>query len=352
MENYRKLDQYYIDRYDRMTIEALKELEAKESAELAGVSDGHKRWKIELSHSMDFGSFKNRAIMSARNREATIRKWMAEDERQDRLVATHRQPTGITCNTCGAGMRFSVHFFDHDGVPLLFVFECPHGHAPRKAVYPDGRKYHFPRPTCKQCGYEVTRENHNENNILYTTTTCPMCGAVEKDELDLNVTRGPDLPVTEEDRRKYCLSFFTARTFYEDLESLANMFDSLEEGQKEQMEKQLYDVDKIEKLTIPALETRLQKIIEAAGFIKLSFDRPEMKTWTVLPFNLQDPGDRNDKKSIKAATKCIRESLHTTNWRLVGNIDYRLGYLTGKLKAHERDEDLIKLGKEIKEGKK
>lgn len=129
------------------------------------------------------------------------------------------------------------------------------------------------------------------------------------------------------------------------------MFDSLEEGQKEQMEKQLYEVDKIEKLTIPALETRLQKTIEAAGFIKLSFDRPEMKTWTVVPFNLQDPGDRDEKKSIKAATKCIRESLHLTNWRLVGSIDYRLGYLTGKLKAHERDEDLIKLGKEIKEGK-
>jgi hypothetical protein len=40
-----------------------------------------------------------------------------------------------------------------------------------------------------------------------------MCGAVEKGELDLNVTRGPELPFTEEDQNKYCLSFFTARTF-------------------------------------------------------------------------------------------------------------------------------------------
>lgn len=178
-----------------------------------------------------------------------------------------------------------------------------------------------------------------------------MCGALEKDELDLNVTRGPELPVIEEDRSKYCLSFFTARTFYEDLESLANIFDSIEEEQKDKQLKELYEVDKIEKLTIPALETRLQKVIEAAGFIKLSFDRPEMKTWTVVPFNLQDPGDRDEKKSIKAATRCIRESLHTTNWRLVGSIDYRVWYLTGKLKAHEREEDLIKLWKEIKEGK-
>lgn len=352
MEKYRKPDQYYIDRYDRMTIEILKELEAKESGELESISDPEDRWAKEIIHSMDFNSFRNRAIANARSREVTIRKWMADDEHQDKLVATHRLPTDVTCNTCGAIMRFCLHFFDRGGIPLLFVFECPHDHAPKKVVYPDGREYVFPKPTCKQCGYEVTRESHKENNILYTTTTCSMCGTMEKDEMDLNFIPEPELPITEEDRQKYCLSFFNARTFHEDMESLGKLFDSIEEGKKERQLKELYEVDKIEKLIIPALEIRLQKAIETAGFIKLSFDRPEMKNWTVVPFNLQDPTDRDDKKSVKVATACIQKSLHTTNWRLVGNIDYRLGYLTGKLKAHEREEDLLKLAKEIKENSK
>jgi hypothetical protein len=141
-------------------------------------------------------------------------------------------------------------------------------------------------------GYEVIEESYKENNILYTTTICSMCSASEKDELDLNVKAKPELPVTEENGRKYCLSIFYAHIFYEGLESLANMFDSIEEGQKEQQLKELYEVDKIQKLTIPALETRLQKVIEAAGFIKLSFDLPETKIWTVVPFNLQYPTDR------------------------------------------------------------
>lgn len=352
MEKYRRPDQYYIDKYDRMTIEELKELEAKESAELASVSDPQELWKIEVSHSMDFRSFKNRAIANARNRETIVRKWMADDERQDRLVATHSLPKNVTCNTCGSAMQFSVHFFDFSGIPLLFVFECSQGHAPRKTIYPNGQDFVYPRPTCKQCGFEVIRESHKENNTLYTITTCSMCGAVEKDELTLIIAPKPELPISEEDRRKYCLSFFNAHTFYEDLETFANLFETIEEGKKEQQLKEFYAVDKIEKLTIPMLETRLQKVIENAGFIKLTFDRPELKTWTVVPFNLQDPSDRDNKKSIKVATTCIQENLHTSNWRLAGNIDYRLGYLTGKLKAYERDEDLLKLAKEIKEGKK
>lgn len=214
MEKHRRPDQYYIDKYDRMTIEELKELETKESAELASVSDPFERWKIEVNHSMDFLSFQNRAIANARNRETTIKKWMADDERQDRLVATNRLPTGITCDTCGGSMHFSMHFFDFREVPLLFVFECSQDHAPRKVIYPDGREYAFPRPTCKQCGFEVTRESYKENNILYTTTTCSMCGVVKKDEFDLNVTLKPELAVAEEDRQKYCLSFFNAHTFY------------------------------------------------------------------------------------------------------------------------------------------
>jgi hypothetical protein len=61
------------------------------------------------------------------------------------------------------------------------------------------------------------------------------------------------------------------------------------------------------------------------------------------------PTDRDQEASIKAATGCIKAVLQASNWRLQGKLNYRLGYLTGKLKAYERDEDLIKLAKDMKE---
>ncbi|UPK72464.1 hypothetical protein [Chitinophaga filiformis] len=348
MEKHRKPDYFYIDNYDRWTIRTLKELEAKEAAEMQDVDDPIKRFAIEVVRGADSMAYRNTAISRARNRQETIREWIMTDEHKDRLIEKHPVPKGVTCDLCGKAMRFNTHFFDVQSIPLLFVFECPANHGPRKAIYPNGQEHVFPKPTCKKCGYEVARESHNQNNILYTTTTCSMCGTVEKDELDLNFEPEEEFMITEEDRQKYCLSFFKERTFMEDLEAINNFVIRFDEDQKDKELKEHYEIDKIERLTIPALETRLQKAIENEGFIKLGFDRPEMKTWTVVPFNLQDPTDRNDKKSIKTITSCIKQTIFTTNWRLVGSIDYRLGFLTGKLKAYEREEDLIKLAIEIK----
>lgn len=348
MENYRKTDQYYIDKYDRMTIERLKELEAQEVQELRGVTDPMLRLEIKARHEIGNRQFKHVAIMFARNRESTIRDWMLKDERQDRLVAQHPIPKGVTCDTCGETMQFCMHDFDVDGIPLLFFFECPQHHPPRKVLHPDGRRHYFPKITCIKCGHEVRYESYKANNILYSTTTCPGCEEVEKEEIHLTHYAKKLLPVAQEDRQKYCLSFLTARTFVEDLESLANMFESLDASKKEQELRELYGVDKIERLKIPAMESRIQDILEKAGFTKIAFDRPQIKTHTILPFSMQDPTDRDEQESSKLASTAIKTDLLPTNWRLNGQIDYRLGYLTGKLKAYESDEDLLKLAKEQK----
>ena len=42
--------------------------------------------------------------------------------------------------------------------------------------------------------------------------------------------------------------------------------------------------------------------------------------------------------------KIIKKNLETTDWRLMsGGIDYRLGLLTGRIRAYESEEDLLKL---------
>jgi RNase P subunit RPR2 len=341
MEKNRKPDYFYIDTYDRSTIRALKELEVKQSAKLKNDS-------TEIHFGKFYSAYRDTAILRARARKETVQEWIRADENKDRLVQKYPLPSGITCDTCGKSMKFTSYAFNLRSIPLLFIFDCPANHVSRKAIYPNGQQFFLPRSTCKKCGYEVAKESYSKNNILYTITTCSMCGSVEKGELDLNIEPEDDFPISDEDRQKYCLSFFGERTFFEDFEALVSFSIKLEQDQKEQQLKDQYEIDKIEMLTIPSLEKLLQTIIEKEGFIKLCFDRPEMKRWAAVPFNLQDPTDRNEKECIKTITHCIKQALFTTNWRMTGQIEYRLGFLTGKVRAYESEEDLLKLAIEIK----
>ena len=75
MEKYRKSDQYYIDKYDRMTIESLKEKEAlSQKAEQDLNQDkaaGNLSEKIAL-----IMSFSESGVRAAKNKRPTIQNWM------------------------------------------------------------------------------------------------------------------------------------------------------------------------------------------------------------------------------------------------------------------------------------
>lgn len=54
--------------------------------------------------------------------------------------------------------------------------------------------------------------------------------------------------------------------------------------------------------------------------------------------------DREEYDSKKTLEKLIKEALADTNWRLMSDsVSYRLGMLEGRLRAYEREEDLLKL---------
>lgn len=62
-------------------------------------------------------------------------------------------------------------------------------------------------------------------------------------------------------------------------------------------------------------------------------------------FNCLDTkSDRKDYDSIKTLEKLVKKALADTNWRLMSDgVHYRLGYLNGRVRAYEREEDLKKL---------
>ena len=113
-------------------------------------------------------------------------------------------------------------------------------------------------------------------------------------------------------------------------------------------------IEELEKVNLPQLEERLIKITEENKFKKLQFQSPDMGRHVTVEFSIQDASTRTEKESKKLIVKILQEHIVKTNWRLVSpdNIHYRLGIISGKLKAHETEEDLLMLAKKIKESTK
>jgi hypothetical protein len=52
----------------------------------------------------------------------------------------------------------------------------------------------------------------------------------------------------------------------------------------------------------------------------------------------------NERMSTSNLHKLLKKSLSQTNWRVMTDgINYRLGLLTGRIRAYESKEDLLKL---------
>lgn len=101
---------------------------------------------------------------------------------------------------------------------------------------------------------------------------------------------------------------------------------------------------KLKKTTIPDLEKLLKKAVEKAKYAKLEFEKPDIGQYVNIPFSVQDTNSaRTDRKSSQELEEIIKETLKDTNWRLMDRVSYRLGYLQGRLKGYEQEEDMIKL---------
>ena len=333
MEQYRKPDQYYVDQYDGNTISQLREIE-----------------NSPLESKYDFISrrikFTDAAVLRARRREGVIKEWMREDENKDCLIKQNTIPEKIRCNNCNSLMEFYSYLFDHNSFPILFLFRCIKGHLPRKVVHPNGKEYIVPKRKCDECGCEITSTSQRKKKKLICTDTCVGCGRITVVDLDLSISKQKPTSINEEVRKKYCLDYKDRSTFYEELQKFADLYEYIQQSQAERMINEEYSLDKIKKPTIPQMEQRLAAELEKLGFIKLQFEKPEMQGRVKVPFNIQDPTDRNEKESMKILKKTIKNLLFDTNWRLESG-DYRLGFITGSLKIYESSEDLLKIAKEM-----
>jgi hypothetical protein len=181
---------------------------------------------------------------------------------------------------------------------------------------------------------------------MTTTYTCEACGHKEAEKTQLGKKEAPD-PNFERDRKIFCLDEERARTMQTYRVKWEDGMRMIDEEMERDANKEVYDAAaKIEQLKIPQVIERLRPAIEKAGYIDVAFDKPELGGYVTIGFSCMDSSAREDAKSRKTLKKTITDALADTNWRLMSDgISYRLGYLAGKLRAYEYEEDLIKLVK-------
>lgn len=99
------------------------------------------------------------------------------------------------------------------------------------------------------------------------------------------------------------------------------------------------------KISTEDFEDLLVPLCEKQGYTRLTFGTPEMGKDLFVLFTIYDG---NPKRTSLASThdlqKHIKKGLRDTNWRLMSDgCSYRMGIVIGRLRAYEREEDLLKL---------
>jgi hypothetical protein len=294
------------------------------------------------------------------NRDQRINEWIEKDEAKDDQIANARLSEEPYCRHCSKqGLRIIdkslIHRDDNakydDPEEVMFMLKCPHCKK-NSAFWEDGTAWK-PKPTlCPKCGTEMTHETSETKTTMTFIYTCPACKHSYKDKMDLRDKKEKLDPDYDKDRIHFCLQDKEWREkLFEIRHGLEQMAELGKEFKEKEDNKHIYDAMKeLKKPKIAELSPLLAPSLEKAGYTEFSLDKPEMGRDVYIGFSCLDSRvDREDYDSRKTLKKLVDKALIDTNWRLMSDgINYRLGYLNGRLRAYEQEEDIKKLVMQVK----
>jgi hypothetical protein len=343
---------YYSELYDRMTID---ECECWDSEVYdAHAKSGEKFDPEKPSRRLHGGLLADLHLYFVKgerylDKETTINEWMKRDQEKDEKLENAIEPKGVRCLHCSRSLTNCTSrdlMTDSKGKEeVVFMFECDKCHK-RRAYWENGVEWR-PKPVlCEKCRSEMESNHVKKDDIIETTYYCPQCHHKTVDSMDFSTKEEVIDPGFESKRKKYCLSKEEGIEYSfgkQHLEAATNLMKKVEEREENS---DLYDaIAKIKKLTVAELQSFLDPVIEKAGYAKLEFEKPDIQRDVILGFGIQDvKSGRNDRESIYDLQRLLKTTLKLTNWRLMSDgVNYRLGYLQGRLKGVEGEDNLRKL---------
>lgn len=352
-------DQHYIDLYDLLTI---KECLDWEKGILERKLLEHKGKKIpkknELPLKKSIVDFALYFIKGERykNKNSRIQEWIAKDKEKQEFYDKTPEPSRIFCNNCGDLLHSDMkHLEDYMDTPMrvLFYFPCKTCKV-KRAFYNTGEEHISNPPLCPKCG-SILKENHsvkNKGKVITWTKTCLSCGFIETEIDDFEKSRSEWEKEKQEDRDllqkwrvEFCLSDEEGRKYVEYTLRFMSTMKMLEDSEQKKADPAYQKALNLKKLSIGELEKLLNKVLIKEKYLKLSLDKPEMEKYVIVPFTVQDAdSSRKEKDSTHKLQRIIKSTLEETNWRLMSDgTSYRLGYVYGRFKGYEREEDMANL---------
>lgn len=355
-----KEHQYYVERYDDGTIakcrsgesivngtfnEMEKKLPKKELTEkLPG-------WYLQYSQ-LYFLLVETPAASRTEGRDATIAKWMEEDKKKDEQLASAHIKGGAYCRSCGKDMRVISKDYMRRNVrkddDILIMFEC-NSCGKRLALWEDGTEWEGAKHECEKCGGNTVSKHTKKFGVITTTETCEKCKHVRAETLDLSDSKKEPEPVDpylELDRKRFVFDSEMMFKYDQKLKHFERMAKLHEVAEDKVQHADVYDgIKQVKKLKIAQLKELLVPIFTNEGYSDFKLGDPQFGREVSLDFSCLDTkDDREEYKSKKTLHKAIEKALEDTNWRVMSaGVSYRLGFLSGSLRAYESEDDLKKL---------
>ena len=247
MEKHLKDKQYYIDLYDRGTVEVCRRLD-KPATEFDKEELKEKKITKRQAQVIEKGAREWMVHIQAGERylkkESTIREWMDRDQKIDELYENSKAPEDIRCLTCRNKMKptFKELWLESDKPDrVLFMYDCPNRCLPRRSFFHDGEEWRTKPHLCIRCNSPVTQTSEDDGIKMITISTCKKCGHIEKGEYIWSVKKEEDIDENfAVDRDRFCLSDEDGRKFQDEkwnMESMSKFMEEWKEKEKAKEEK-------------------------------------------------------------------------------------------------------------------
>lgn len=357
-------EQYYIDLYDLLTIkECLQIIEF--GRELFKNSQNNEEFKnaTEEEKQKAFNYIINSKLFVEkgeryRRKAQRISEMIEKDRKKQDFYDSTSEPSNITCNTCGKRLFSETKILeDYMDTPMrvLFFFPCKTCKT-KRGIYNTGEEFESKPQLCPKCNSEIN-ESHvikgkDDNKIIIWKRKCTKCKFHEEEVDDFAKKRVEWKKKEDEDkalltkyRDEFCLTEKEGEEYIETIEKMKYANEVFEEEVRKYDDQAYQQAVKVNKLGIVELEKKLSELFEKEKYIKLSFDKPEIGQFVIVPFTVRDAdSSRKGHESTSNIEKILKPAIEETNWRLLSNsLSYRLGYVSGQLKGYEREEDILKL---------
>jgi hypothetical protein len=345
-----KEESYYSDLYDKFTIEQCQEIESDDISKSNLLNDKNEQEKAFLINIykkawIPMHLYYRKAERAVEKTE-TIKKWMDVDKGKDQKLIQVQQLEGKECIECGSILEqcTSRDLMHRNGSTeeVLFMFTCGSCQKPQ-AFWENGERWKY-IPKCEKCNKNASVEHDRKGNILKTKITCQSCDHVEIDEMNLDEKYQEEIdPNFEKNRKKYCISELEGNEIIRESEQTSRLLNDFKK--EDEIKKEKEALENIKRLTVFGVQELLRPFIEKSKYANLSFDKPEIGKDIIMGFNTQEAdSSREEWDSIHDLERLIKKESAQTNWRLMSDgVSYKLGYLNGRIRGYDQEDDLLKL---------